>query len=92
MLGSVPASVATSRLTDLCLEESRLGGLPRCGCPCGRSARVEAGEPVSGQTVQSLRLEGHIAFPALFSEPVKERAQQILACRTSAGDRPCVTQ
>ena len=52
MLGSVPASVATSRLTGLCLEESRLGGLPRCGCPCGRSARVEAGEPVSGQTMQ----------------------------------------
>lgn len=71
MLGSVPASVATSRLTGLCLEESRLGGLPRCGCPCGRSARVEAGEPVSGQTMQLVTFGGPHRFPS--TVPLSQR-------------------
>ena len=67
MLAWICASLCCHEQTyGLVFGGKRAGWAAQVWLPCGKSARVETGEPVSGQTVQSLCLEGHIAFPALF--------------------------
>lgn len=65
MLAWICASLCCHEQTyGLVFGGKQAGWAAQVWLPCGRSARVEAGEPASGQTVQPLTFGGPHRFPS----------------------------